>query len=240
MRVRILLRPASIEHRGEIGAAAEPGLRRHHEAGVHVDGRHVRIPRMGDQRDAGGPETRVLIGAWNLAAKFRRELAVHGRDVNADFLEHAARASSTWSPPPPGLPLWSRRSQGLRSNRPGDVSSAGRGAGHLVLDGLESRADPVPQSREPRRARRSAGGLSGLLRRRSSSVLRKSKGGKAPVCRSASPKIMAAVTATLSERNPARMGMISRASAASCTSSGTPADSRPTRMTSSARKAKSA
>ena len=135
------------------------------------------------------------------------------------------------TPPPPGLPLWSRaprvcaRIARAMSPRPA--------------------AGPPPRPRWPRRRRtacraewRTTPGAS-VCRRSVASFVEghvgspESKGGKAPVCRSASPKIMAAVTATLSERNPGRMGMISRASAASCTSSGTPADSLPTRMTSS-------
>src|SRR5437016_6330360 len=48
----------------------------------------------------------------------------------------------------------------------------------------------------------------------------------------ASPTAMAAATATLSERNPSRIGMRSRASAAACTFSGTPEVSRPNSKTS--------
>ena len=44
----------------------------------------------------------------------------------------------------------------------------------------------------------------------------------APVCRTASPVAMAAAIATLSERNPARIGITSRTSAAACTLPGTP------------------
>ncbi len=45
---------------------------------------------MGNERNARGPEIRVFLGAGNLLAELRRELAVDGRGVNADFLEHAA------------------------------------------------------------------------------------------------------------------------------------------------------
>jgi hypothetical protein len=48
-----------------------------------------------------------------------------------------------------------------------------------------------------------------------------------PTCRSASPTAIAHVIATLSDRISGRIGMRSRTSAASCTWSGTPADSRP-------------
>ncbi len=55
-RVGIVLRAPSVQQRSEIGAAAEPGLARHHEARVHVHGRHVRIVQVCDERDAGSPE----------------------------------------------------------------------------------------------------------------------------------------------------------------------------------------
>ena len=48
------------------------------------------LTRMHDQRHAGRPEARVLVGAGDLAAELRRELAMHGRGVNAGLLEHAA------------------------------------------------------------------------------------------------------------------------------------------------------
>ena len=50
----------------------------------------MRILRVGDQRDAGGPEARVFLGARNLPAELRRELAVDGRDMHADLFEDAA------------------------------------------------------------------------------------------------------------------------------------------------------
>src|SRR5205809_5272658 len=40
------------QHRGEVGAATEPGLGGDDKAGVHVHGRHVRRPQMRDQGDA--------------------------------------------------------------------------------------------------------------------------------------------------------------------------------------------
>ena len=88
-RVGIVLRAALVQHRRQVGAAAEPGLGRHHETRVHVHGRHVRIVQMRDQRDAGGPEARIVGGAGNILAEFRRELAEHGRDVHADLFEYA-------------------------------------------------------------------------------------------------------------------------------------------------------
>ena len=37
-----------------------------------------------------GAEARVLLGARDLLAELRAEFAVHGRDVDAHLLEHAA------------------------------------------------------------------------------------------------------------------------------------------------------
>ena len=45
---------------------------------------------MRDQADAGGPETRVMLGARDLRAELRAELAPDGGDVHADLFEHAA------------------------------------------------------------------------------------------------------------------------------------------------------
>ena len=45
---------------------------------------------MGDERNAGRPEARVVLGAGDLLAELRRELAMDGRGVNARLLEHAA------------------------------------------------------------------------------------------------------------------------------------------------------
>ena len=93
-RVGVVLGAPAREHRGQVGAAAEPGLRRHDEARVHVHRRHVRVVHVGDERNAGGEEARIVGGAGNVLAEFRREFAEHGRDVHADLLEHAALASS--------------------------------------------------------------------------------------------------------------------------------------------------
>ncbi len=89
-RVRVVLRAAAIEHRRQVGAAAEPLARGHHHAGVHVDGRHIRVLRMRDQRNAACPVTRVFLGARNLLAELRRELAIDRRDMDADLFEDAA------------------------------------------------------------------------------------------------------------------------------------------------------
>ena len=90
-RIGVLLRAPGGEHRRQVAAAAEPPFGRHHEARVHVRGRHVRVVRMRDERDAGRPEARIVLGAGDLLAELGRELAVHGRGVDAGLLEHAAR-----------------------------------------------------------------------------------------------------------------------------------------------------
>src|SRR6476661_5386093 len=103
-----------------------------------------------------------------------------------------------------------------------------------VLDLLEGGADPVAEGGKPE-GRFGLEAVGGVVGGHHGLDVSREGVGKAPVWRRASPSIMAAVTATLSERNPGRMGISRRASAASWTASGTPADSRPTRMMSSAR-----
>src|ERR1043165_9184147 len=45
---------------------------------------------MREQRHAARSKPRVLSGAWDLLAEFRRELAKHGRNVDPDLFEDAA------------------------------------------------------------------------------------------------------------------------------------------------------
>src|SRR5207244_380500 len=85
-RVGIVLPAARVEHRRQIRAAAEPGLGGRHQARVHVNRRHVRVLRMGDERNAGGPKPRVGFGARNVLAEFARELAENRGAVDADLL----------------------------------------------------------------------------------------------------------------------------------------------------------
>ena len=123
-RVGIVLGAAPVQHRREVGAAAEPRLGGHHEARVHVHRRHVRVVQVRDQRNARRPEARVGVGARDVLAEFGRELAKHGRDVDADLLEHAplhhrhdpAAAGSALADPAFELPIsgkpeigWPRR-----------------------------------------------------------------------------------------------------------------------------------
>ncbi len=78
------------KHRGEIGAAAEPGLAGDDVARVHVHRRHQGRAHVGDQGDAAGPEAAVVFGAGNLLGEVGRELAVDGGDVDADLFEDPA------------------------------------------------------------------------------------------------------------------------------------------------------
>src|SRR5579871_3155687 len=92
-------------------------------------------------------EAGILLGAGDLLAELRAELAVHGRDVDADLLEHAAAhdrhdaAASVFALlaalAPPGLAL-------ERAGRQVAVR-----AGELALDLLETGADAVAQAFEP-------------------------------------------------------------------------------------------
>src|SRR5262249_14247159 len=86
----MLLRAPPCQHGRQVGAAAEPGFGGDDHAGVHVDGRHIRIARMGDERDAGSPETRILVGSRYLPAEFGRELAMDCRAMNACLLEQSS------------------------------------------------------------------------------------------------------------------------------------------------------
>ena len=86
-RVGIVLATTPLQHRREIGAAAEPRPAGDDEPRVHVHGRNVRVRRMGDERDARSPETWVDFGARDLFAKFLGERAEHRRDMHADLFE---------------------------------------------------------------------------------------------------------------------------------------------------------
>jgi len=96
----------------EIAAAAEPPLGGDDMAGVHVRGWAVRITQVRDQRNAGRPEARIVARAADLLGELGAELAVHGRHMNADFLEEppahhasdaAAKVLRTVTAPPWGF-----------------------------------------------------------------------------------------------------------------------------------------
>ena len=118
-----------------------------------------------------GPEARVVGGAGNLLAEFRRELAEHGRDVDADLLEHAAlhhrhdAAAARRAAVVGAL-------QGVRTKRP---AVRGRQA-------ARPRAGRPPAPRRPRRCRRAT-----LRTRRARAALRVSRIGRRPW--SVGPKI---------------------------------------------------
>ena len=147
-RIAVLLRAAAVEHGRQIRAAAEPGLRRHDEARVHVDGRHVGVPGVGDQRDAAGPEARVFGGAGNLCGEFRREGSEDGGGVDAGLLEDPALEDRH----PPAA----AGRAGMVSALPGgELRPAGRsglgkeGAGAIVLQLFEGGEDAVLQFGKP-------------------------------------------------------------------------------------------
>ena len=105
---------------------------------------------MGHQRDAAGPEARVLLGAGDLLGELGREAAPDGRDVDADLLEDPA-VHDAHDPAAARAFVVGVAIPGLALEAAGrDVGEAGRVvAGQLVLQGLESRADVVTQRLEP-------------------------------------------------------------------------------------------
>ena len=144
--VGILLGAAAVEHRGEVGAAAEPRLGGDDEARVHVHCRHVRVGQVRDQRDAGGPEPRIGLGAGNLAAELGGEFAVDGGDVHAHLLEQAALehrhdAAAAGRAAVVGARPW-------RAHEAGGAVAVERGR-RVGFERLERRADVVAQQFEP-------------------------------------------------------------------------------------------
>ena len=134
-RVGVLLGPAPVEHRRQIGAAAEPGLGGDDEAGVHMHRRDVRIAHMRDHRNARGPEARDRRrrpeSARGIPARIR-----HARSSNARRpFRTAGRASSTSR----------RRRRARRYGRCGPRACARSG---------RRRPDRARPARRPRAARR--------------------------------------------------------------------------------------
>ena len=95
-----------MRRRSSTGVRSAPppnqALRGDDEARVHVHGRHVRVPGMGDQRNARGPEARVLGGARDLLAEFRRELAEARSRRGRRPSRRRGPCSIAMAPPPPG------------------------------------------------------------------------------------------------------------------------------------------
>ena len=136
-----------------------------------------------------------------LGAKLRRELAVHGRAMHADLLEHPSvhdrhHAAAAW------MPVWSVAAMACaRSGRRGEIRCR-----RLRPRGFRTR----------RRCRRAAARTSrGRVTFRSSMSAAQRQvvqalGWCGPVCRKASPSAIAAAMATLRERRPPCMGIRSR------------------------------
>ena len=148
--IGIVLAAPALQHRGQIGAAAEPGFGRHDVARIHVHGRHVRIVHMRDQRNAGGKKTRVVGGAGNILAEFGGEFAEHGRDVDADFFEHAAVHHRHDAAAAGRAAMVGAAPRGARK-APGRPIRQGRAGGQSIFQRLERRNDVVAQASEPSR-----------------------------------------------------------------------------------------
>ena len=148
LRVGIVLRAARIEHGRQIGAAAKPRLGGDDKARVHMHGRHIRIPWMRDQRNAGGEKARILGGAGNLLGEFRLESSKYRRTMHAGFFEdaavdhaHAAAAAGR------AIMIAAFPTAEIKASR---LLSLGRkGACRCILQRLESSADAQLQSFEP-------------------------------------------------------------------------------------------
>src|SRR6202023_757276 len=210
---------------GDVGAAAEPRLRRHDVTSVHMYRWNQRRAHMSDERDAARPEPRVVLGPGNGVAELGREFAVDGRNVDPDFFED-----------PPAHDR-DRPAAAARTLPFGALEAAGRSlgralAGEFVLDRLEGRADSVAQSGKPCLGR----GATGWIREKGGGFGHRS--GNSLVWRSASASAMAPARATLSDRAGRRKGMTTREAAHSWTCPGTPALSRPSTIVSSEAKAK--
>ena len=131
-------------HGRDVTAAAEPAMGGDDHARVHVRGRDVRALRVGDQADAGGPESRVLGRAGHAGAHLGAELAGDDGDVHADFFEHAAVHQPDGAAAFEAGPLpW----------RPFETAGRAIAAQHaaLILDGFERGTQPVAQAGEPLR-----------------------------------------------------------------------------------------
>src|SRR4051794_28392498 len=196
--------------RVEVGAAAEPRLAGADVPRVHMRRRRVRRAQMRPQRDAARPKAAIALRAGHLGTELGAELAPDRRDVDPHLLEHAtahdADHAAATARTVPGAPLEPSRGQ-----------VAVGGPGIVVLDSLESGADPITQLLEP-----SARPL--LLPVVLARVVAHPS---SPVWRSASARAIAAADATLSERSPGRSGIRTRRSARSCTKVGAPALSLP-------------
>src|SRR5689334_12484245 len=213
-------------HRRQVGATAEPALRRDHVARVEMHGWHVRVLHVGDHGDAGGPEARILLGAGHRLGEIRAERAVDRRDIDADLLEDAALHHAHHAAPrfaPVFVESLCRCTDELAGWPLRQLAAM------FLLDLFEGCAKLVAQGFEAFAGAAFAVGVDLDCRH----------AGNDPVWRNASPSTMAPACATLSERKPDFMAIRKRASARSWTKPGTPALSRPSKIVSSAENAKS-
>src|SRR5262249_22435893 len=130
----------------QIGATAKPCLGGKEKSGVHVHGRHVRVPHVGDQRNARGPESRVSVGAGNLAAELRPELAEHRGDVDAHLLEYAPLHHRHDATAAGGTSVVAARPR--RAHEPARTLTIKRGR-RVGFEALKRYADVVTQRLEP-------------------------------------------------------------------------------------------
>uniref|UniRef100_A0A0N4Z401 LigA n=1 Tax=Parastrongyloides trichosuri TaxID=131310 RepID=A0A0N4Z401_PARTI len=88
--VGVVVATVRVQHGRQVAAAAEPGLGRRDQPGVHVHGGHARADGVADQADAGGVEARVFLCPRHLLGVVGGEGSVDGRAVDADLFEQAA------------------------------------------------------------------------------------------------------------------------------------------------------
>src|ERR1039457_7493331 len=108
----------------------------------------MRVLRMCDQRNAGSPEARIVGGARDLLAEFRRELAMHSRAMHADLLEHAP-AHERHHAAATALAIVIGAAPGRACEAAGGVLCERRARRQRILDRLERSADIVAQRLEP-------------------------------------------------------------------------------------------
>src|SRR5579883_1573638 len=127
------------------GGGAEPLPGRDDEARVEMNGRNFRAPGMRDQRQAGGPEARIALGAFDLRCEFRRESPEHDRRMYARLFEQAAAQK--------GHAAAAARRAGMVGARPWlQFEPPGPGAvaaGRFVLERLERGDEPALKLFEP-------------------------------------------------------------------------------------------
>ncbi|CAH2599395.1 protein of unknown function [Rhodovastum atsumiense] len=137
------LRAVELQRR-QVAAAAEPALPGHQHARIEMRGRDTRAVHVGNQADAAGPEARILGGTGDPGREFRREVAEHGGDVDAHFLEDAA-AHDAHHPATAAACILGRALPGGALEAPGRTIRTFL----CVLDRFEAGAKRVAQALEP-------------------------------------------------------------------------------------------